>query len=54
MLDKRVLKTPEGNAIILPSSKRALAAAVAQEWEAQDKVVKHHALPVVRLYLHLK
>jgi len=47
MLDKRVLKTPEGNPISIPASKRALAGIVAQEWEAQDKVMKHYALPVV-------
>lgn len=48
-LDKRVLKTPEGRRISLPSSKRVLASLIAQEWESQDKVVKHHALPLVGL-----
>lgn len=47
MLDKRVLKTPGGQPISLPSSKRALAAVVAQEWESQEKVTKHYALPAV-------
>ena len=46
-LDKRILRTPEGNLISIPASKRALASIVAQEWEAQDKVMKHYALPVV-------
>jgi hypothetical protein len=47
MLDKRVLKTPEGHPISIPASKRVLASIVAQEWEAQDKVTKHYALPAV-------
>lgn len=47
MLDKRVLKTPEGHPISIPASKRALASIVAQEWEAQEKVMKHYALPAV-------
>ena len=47
MLDKRVLKTPGGHPISIPASKRVLASIVAQEWEAQDKVTKHYALPVV-------
>jgi ATP synthase mitochondrial F1 complex assembly factor 2 len=41
------LKTPEGNALLIPKSKRLLAALVANEWESMDKLVKHHALPLV-------
>ncbi|KAF8315254.1 ATP12-domain-containing protein [Clavulina sp. PMI_390] len=49
MLDKRTLKTPDGRPLRVPSSKRGLAAVVAQEWEAQEKVTKHHALPATSL-----
>ncbi len=47
-LDKRALKTPEGRVLLLPSHKRILATLVAAEWEHQETVIKHHALPVVR------
>ncbi|KIY66301.1 ATP12-domain-containing protein [Cylindrobasidium torrendii FP15055 ss-10] len=48
-LDRRALKTPEGNTILLPSHKRLLASLVAAEWDFQTSVIKHHALPVTSL-----
>ncbi|KAF9050683.1 ATP12-domain-containing protein, partial [Hymenopellis radicata] len=48
-LDKRALKTPEGHTLLLPSHKRLLATLVAAEWEHQETVIKHHALPVTSI-----
>ncbi|EJD05961.1 ATP12-domain-containing protein [Fomitiporia mediterranea MF3/22] len=45
-LDRRALKTPSGNILILPHEKRLAAALIANEWENQDKVLKPHALPM--------
>ena len=47
-LDKMALKTPGGNTLLLPAHKKLVATLVATEWEHQDTVIKHHALPVVR------
>lgn len=47
-LDKMALKTPEGNILLLPAHKKLVATLVASEWEHQETVIKHHALPVVR------
>ena len=47
-LDRRPLKTPSGNTLILPHGKRLAAALIASEWENQDKVLKPHTLPMVR------
>lgn len=46
-LDNRPLKTPSGNKLHLPQTKRILATLVATEWENQDKILKTHTLPVV-------
>lgn len=46
-LDNRTLKTPNGNPILLPKSKAMLATLIAHEWEVQERLVKHHALPMV-------
>lgn len=46
-LDRRALKTPSGNTLLIPHDKRLVAALIANEWENQDKVIKAHALPVV-------
>jgi hypothetical protein len=46
-LDSRPLKTPSGNKLHLPQSKRILAMLVATEWENQDKILKTHTLPMV-------
>jgi len=48
-LDKRVLKTPEKNLLTIPSTKKLLAALVVNEWENQDHIIKHHALPLTSL-----
>ncbi|KIO22726.1 hypothetical protein M407DRAFT_78903, partial [Tulasnella calospora MUT 4182] len=48
-LDKRSLKTPEGNILALPVSKRLAASLVAHEWEKQEKLIKPHALPMTSI-----
>ncbi|KAL5511522.1 ATP12 [Sanghuangporus vaninii] len=48
-LDRRALKTPSGNTIILPHEKRLAAALIANEWENQDKVLRPHTLPMTSL-----
>jgi len=47
LLDDRSVKTPSGNALALPS--RALAEAVATEWDAQQEQVDPAAMPLTRL-----
>ena len=47
LLDDRSVKTPSGNALALPS--RALAEAVAAEWEAQVERIDPAAMPLTRL-----
>jgi ATP synthase F1 complex assembly factor 2 len=46
-LDKRPLKTPSGNTLLLPSKKTLLASLIAAEWDHQVTLLKPHALPVV-------
>ncbi|KAH8829662.1 hypothetical protein DL96DRAFT_1527350 [Flagelloscypha sp. PMI_526] len=48
-LDKRPLKTPGGNVLLLPHSKSLAASLVAHEWDTQSTVLKPHALPVTSL-----
>ncbi|KAL5529106.1 hypothetical protein ACEPAG_5080 [Sanghuangporus baumii] len=48
-LDRRALKTPSGNTLILPQEKRLAAALIANEWENQDKVLRPHTLPMTSL-----
>ncbi|TDL27571.1 ATP12-domain-containing protein [Rickenella mellea] len=48
-LDKRPLKTPSGNLLIVPTEKKLLATLIANEWENQRKVLKPHALPITSL-----
>lgn len=48
-LDLRNLKTPNGNQILLPKSKRVLATLIAREWDEQRKVLKQHSLPLTSL-----
>ncbi|KAG9051111.1 hypothetical protein FS837_011957 [Tulasnella sp. UAMH 9824] len=48
-LDKRSLKTPGGNVLALPASKRLAASLVAHEWEKQEKLIKPHALPMTSI-----
>jgi ATP12 chaperone protein len=47
-LDQRPLKTPSGNTLLLPQNKRLVATLIAAEWEAQETLLKPHALPMVR------
>lgn len=46
-LDGKPVKTPAGKALVVPT--RALAEAVAAEWDAQDKEVKPHSMPLTQL-----
>lgn len=46
-LDSRPLKTPSGNALLLPLKKRLLASLIATEWDHQATLLKPHALPIV-------
>jgi chaperone required for assembly of F1-ATPase len=46
-LDGRNVKTPLKAALVLPN--RALAEAVAAEWEAQIEVINPHAMPMTKL-----
>ncbi|KLO18802.1 ATP12-domain-containing protein [Schizopora paradoxa] len=48
-LDKRPLKTPSGNVLVLPRSKPLIASLVVHEWENQEKVLKPHTLPVTSI-----
>ncbi|KAF9264748.1 ATP12-domain-containing protein [Marasmius fiardii PR-910] len=48
-LDKRPLKTPSGNTLLLPHNKPIAAALVATEWENQETLIKPHALPMTSL-----
>ncbi|KDQ12353.1 hypothetical protein BOTBODRAFT_81258, partial [Botryobasidium botryosum FD-172 SS1] len=48
-LDNRGLKTPDGNPLAIPRSKRLLATLIADEWENQEKLIKPHALPLTSL-----
>jgi len=47
VLDGRNVKTPRKAALILPT--RALAEAVAAEWDAQVEVINPHAMPLTKL-----
>jgi len=46
-LDGRTLRTPGKNALVLPS--KALAAAIAAEWEAQQGEIRPATMPLFRL-----
>ncbi|KAM5535615.1 hypothetical protein V8D89_010782 [Ganoderma adspersum] len=48
-LDKRPLRTPSGNRLIIPLEKRLVAALIASEWENQTILLKPHALPMTSL-----
>ncbi|KAK7014987.1 hypothetical protein R3P38DRAFT_2787104 [Favolaschia claudopus] len=49
LLDNRPLKTPAGNILVLPPQKSLVATLVAAEWENQETLLKHHALPMTAL-----
>ncbi|TFK27398.1 ATP12-domain-containing protein [Coprinopsis marcescibilis] len=48
-LDKRAVKTPEGNTLLLEPDQKLLAALVATEWDNQEKIIKPFALPITSL-----
>ncbi|KAF5365694.1 hypothetical protein D9758_003272 [Tetrapyrgos nigripes] len=48
-LDKRALKTPSGNTLLLPQNKQLVATLVATEWENQETLLKPHALPMTSI-----
>ena len=50
-LDKRPLKTPSGNPLVLPREKTLTATLVAAEWDNQETLLKQHSLPMVRGWL---
>ncbi|KAF8212389.1 ATP12-domain-containing protein [Mycena galopus ATCC 62051] len=49
LLDNSPLKTPSGNTLLLPPQKSLVSTLIAAEWENQEKVLKHHALPMTAL-----
>ena len=48
-LDKRALKTPVGQTLLLPLNKTLPAALIAAEWDHQEILLKPHALPMVKM-----
>ena len=48
-LDKRALKTPAGQTLLLPLNKTLPAALIAAEWDNQEVLLKPHALPMVKM-----
>jgi chaperone required for assembly of F1-ATPase len=46
-LDGKPVKSPAGQALVVPNA--ALAAAIAAEWEAQEITVKPHSMPLTQL-----
>jgi len=46
-LDGRPVRSPSGNSLVVPTGE--LAAALAAEWEAQDKVINAATMPLTRL-----
>ena len=48
-LDKRALKTPAGQTLLLPLNKTLPAALIAAEWDHQEVLLKPHALPMVKM-----
>lgn len=47
LLDGKGIKTPAGQAMLLPT--RALAEAIAGEWQAQGDVIAAHTMPLMQL-----
>ncbi|KAI0086620.1 ATP12-domain-containing protein [Irpex rosettiformis] len=48
-LDKRTLKTPSGNPLLIPETKALAATLIAVEWENQETLLKQHSLPMTSL-----
>lgn len=46
-LDRRAVRTPGGALFLAPT--HALAEASAREWDAQDKIIRPHTMPLTRL-----
>ena len=46
-LDNRFVKTPSGGDLVVPGE--ALAQAIANEWDAQEEVIKPHSMPMMQL-----
>lgn len=51
-LDKRPLKTPAGQTLLLPAHKSLAATLIAAEWDHQETLLKPHALPMVTKKQH--
>lgn len=47
LLDGKAMKTPAGNAFLLPTL--AMAEAVAEEWRAQTETIKPDSMPITRM-----
>lgn len=48
-LDKRALKTPSGNTLLVPKERSILAGLIAAEWDNQETLLKSHALPMTSI-----
>ncbi|KND03302.1 ATP synthase complex assembly protein ATP12 [Spizellomyces punctatus DAOM BR117] len=48
-LDGRSMKTPDGNPLVIPASRKLLALLVAGEWEGQAKLLKSYSLPLTSI-----
>jgi len=48
-LDKRALKTPSGQTLLLPLNKGLPASLIATEWDHQEVLLKPHALPMTSI-----
>ncbi|PPR04955.1 hypothetical protein CVT24_010413 [Panaeolus cyanescens] len=48
-LDKRALKTPGGQTLLLPLNKALPASLIAAEWDLQETLIKPHALPMTSI-----
>ncbi|KAJ3512521.1 hypothetical protein NLJ89_g3470 [Agrocybe chaxingu] len=48
-LDKRALKTPGGQTLLIPKSNGLAASLIAAEWDHQETLLKPHALPMTSI-----
>ncbi|EKM55928.1 uncharacterized protein PHACADRAFT_209438 [Phanerochaete carnosa HHB-10118-sp] len=48
-LDKRPLKTPSGDQLLLPKHKALAVTLIAAEWDNQETLLKQHSLPMTSL-----
>ncbi|KAJ1671529.1 chaperone [Spiromyces aspiralis] len=49
LLDKKQIKTPEGQPIRIPPANKTLAYLVAGEWESQREALRTHSLPLTSM-----